>query len=159
MCDLHVACQAGDVNAVAGHLDAGADINAQDALGATPLNAAALGGQYEISRLLLERGADHDIATHETRRTPLHTAALHAASEVCRALLEHGASVNARDVDGYTPLWWAIVGRDVETIGTLLDGGADVNETYVLGMTQYFAIAERRIAEAQRNYQPQLALV
>ena len=42
-------------------LDKGADVNAKDNDGWTPLIKAAAGGRIELARLLLERGADIDV--------------------------------------------------------------------------------------------------
>jgi len=42
-------------------LDKGADINAKDRDGWTPLIKAAAGGFTDLARLLLERGADMDV--------------------------------------------------------------------------------------------------
>ena len=50
-------CRDGNVAAIAQLLDGGADVEATDDAGKTPLSAAAAGGHVEAVRLLLERGA------------------------------------------------------------------------------------------------------
>ncbi|MDR4494861.1 MAG: ankyrin repeat domain-containing protein [Nitrospirales bacterium] len=54
---LMVAAAFGHVDTVQTLLDAGADVNAQDLTGWTPLHAAAFKGNMTIVRLLLEKGA------------------------------------------------------------------------------------------------------
>jgi len=54
---LMVAAAFGHVDTVRVLLDAGADVNAKDLTGWTPLHAAAFKGNLEIVRLFLERGA------------------------------------------------------------------------------------------------------
>lgn len=56
-------------------LDAGADIEARDAQGYTPLHSAAQMGNPQVIQLLLERGADK-AAKDRHGRTPAHTAAM-----------------------------------------------------------------------------------
>jgi uncharacterized protein len=43
-------------------LNAGADINAQDQFGDTPLTTAVMRSNFEIARYLMERGADYRIS-------------------------------------------------------------------------------------------------
>lgn len=54
---LTLAAAHGHTDMVKALIDRGADVNAKDGTGWTPLHAAAYGGHPEIIRLLLERGA------------------------------------------------------------------------------------------------------
>ncbi|MDG2292657.1 MAG: ankyrin repeat domain-containing protein [Phycisphaerales bacterium] len=44
-----------------------------------------------------------------------------------RALAESGLDVNARDANGFTPLFYAVTQRSSDTAKVLIDAGADVN--------------------------------
>jgi len=68
------------------------------------LHLAAVSGDLEEVRELLEKGADVN-AKDEEGRTPLHWAAGNGYVEVARLLIEHGADVNAKESRyGDTPL-------------------------------------------------------
>jgi ankyrin repeat protein len=58
---LHEAATAGDVDAIRRLVAAGADLDARDDGGRTPVMAATLAHQTEAVRVLLEAGADVDI--------------------------------------------------------------------------------------------------
>lgn len=83
-------------------LDHGADLNAQDSYGTTPLHRAVAGGGARMVELLLSYGADPGIP-EETGRTPLHSAVLTRQEECARLLVEAGANINAIFA-GDTPL-------------------------------------------------------
>jgi len=55
-----------------------------------------------------------------------------ALKEFIIKLIEKGADVNARDIDGNTPLHWAANFGNVESINLLLKAGADVKKQYLL---------------------------
>jgi len=103
------AAHDGDLAAVREHLASGAQPDARSDEGGcdacTLLHQAADGGQVEVARLLLDRGADPNARAGHAR-TPLHYAAGGQSAEVTRLLLERGAapSVEARDEWGNTPL-------------------------------------------------------
>ena len=118
-------------------LDRGADIEARDASGATPLHTAALYGDVSVSGALIKRGADvnaraggeeFDHSDYDLG-TPLHLAArqseylytdirgtllelypvvIEFKPVVVEALLAHGARTDLKDGRGYTPLHWAV---------------------------------------------------
>ncbi len=101
--------------------------------GSTPLMYAALYGDSDSVRLLLESGADPNI-----RNDAGATALMWAADDLekTRLLLDHGADANARSEDGRTPLMIA-AGRfgSSGVVKLLLDHAANlsVKSIYFLG--------------------------
>jgi ankyrin repeat protein len=72
-------------------VDHGADVNARDGDGWTPLNLAAHEGVAETVALLLARGADPSIAGN-SGRTPLQTAQQEGRLEAAEVLRRYGGS-------------------------------------------------------------------
>lgn len=71
---LHIACETADIGMVELLLQYGANINATDMRGRTPLHRCILKGRSIIARLLLSRGGDPR-AVDEDGRTPIELAA------------------------------------------------------------------------------------
>jgi len=93
--------------------------------GTTPLMQAALYGDAESVRLLLDNGADPNLR-NEAGTTALMWAATDLAKT--RVLLDRGADVNARSEDSRTALLIAAGQPGCrEVVKLLLDKGADVN--------------------------------
>jgi ankyrin repeat protein len=93
----------GNIEAVKQHLAAGADVNAKDEDGYTPLYAVAGRGHKEIAELLIAKGADVN-PKDEFGYTPLHIAAGGGGKETAELLIANGADVNVLANDGTTPL-------------------------------------------------------
>ncbi len=133
-------------------LDAGADIDARNLYGRTPLHSAAAHGERgrEIARLLIDRGAAVDarlacaLGDHlrlaalveadpsrleeaDEDGTLLHVAASHGQAEIARWLLARGLDVNARSGKGHLPLHYAAANGHVAVARVLLDHGADIH--------------------------------
>ncbi|MEU8780292.1 ankyrin repeat domain-containing protein [Streptomyces sp. NPDC048637] len=138
------ANQAGTVEAL---LRQGASPTAPDADGETPLYLAAVSGQLDIVRLLLEAGAAPDTESRGQPGSdglPLCAAACWGHEEVVRALLAHGADPDLREDDGtsYTPLMWAATHGHHRTAQLLLEGQADPDAGH-RDRTPLMAAAER----------------
>ncbi len=87
-------------------LDAGADVNATDLDGATPLMFAAQRDSVEVVRMLLDAGAEVDAADSKGE-TALHSAVRNttpAAAAIMRLLRERGADPTHENRKGQTPL-------------------------------------------------------
>jgi ankyrin repeat protein len=127
-------------------ISGGADVNAANREGTTPLMQAAEGSAYLPNNtaavaLLLEQPVKVD--TQDTRgRTALYRAVSEGKEDAARLLLEHKASPNAKAADGSTPLMTAVTYGKVGALRLLLDHGADVDLQDTQGNTALQIAAE-----------------
>jgi len=101
-------------------------VNAFAPDGFTGLGLACFFGHLETARLLLDRGADPNLASRNPLRVaPLHSAATAGIPALVKLLLDHGANPDAAEASGYTPLHTAAGHGNREIIALLLAAGAD----------------------------------
>jgi hypothetical protein len=110
-------------------VDHGANINATDIYGQTPLHCAIARVAYNVALYLCSRGANAKIAD-TTGLTPLHIAAVQQRIEV-RGLLKwllnkRNANLDAVDIDGRTPLHYAVQARSTVAVAELVQSGANI---------------------------------
>ncbi len=99
------AAATGNLEAIKQHLAVGTDLNAKEPSGSgTPLIIAALYGQTEAAKLLIEEGANIN-ARNDVGGTALHNAAFFCHNRIVKLLLSKGADVNAKNNRGETPLY------------------------------------------------------
>ncbi len=110
----------GDTETIRLLVEAGADLNAVDQNGQTPLHTAAC---TQTAKLLLELGSDVN-AKDNNRLTPLHQA---DNKDIASLLLKKGATLEAKCQNGLTPLHYAASNSQTKIVTLLLDKGADVN--------------------------------
>src|SRR5204862_7478861 len=107
----------------------------------TPLMLAAREGHLGVARLLVGAGADINAAAGDGK-TALAIAIFNGNYELASVLVDNKADVNPADQQRFTPLFWAVDRRNMETapnfpwvvttdplplIKKLLDAGANVN--------------------------------
>ena len=105
---IHEAVRKGNIVAAKKHLAAGADVNAKDIVGKTPLHWAAGNEGRQVAELLIANGAD--VNAQSEMGTPLHFAAAFGHKEIVELLIAKDAGVNAKSDDGgwaETPLDYA----------------------------------------------------
>lgn len=155
--NLHRAVAIGDLDQVKRHVYWDTDVDQPDAQGDYPLHVAARQGSVNITRVLLEAGADPSVRD-AAGATPLQTALLTGKTQVAKALIAHGvplepqallleladagisdrdsfelllrqgAELNRVDPNGDTALTRAIARGHLETVARLILLGADVNQ-------------------------------
>ena len=94
--------------------------------GHTPLMRAALKGNTERVKELINEGADIN-QRDENSRTALMFAVINGHYQTMKVLLEYGADVNARSNKGGTALMGAASAGDLRMVQALLDKGADLD--------------------------------
>ena len=83
--DILEAAESGNIEAVKQHLADGADVNAKDENGGTPLLYAALTGRKEIAELLIAKGTNVNAQLNDGK-TPLDV----ASGKTADLLRKHG---------------------------------------------------------------------
>jgi ankyrin repeat protein len=104
----------------------GADVNAAQGDGTTPLHWAAYQLDTDLVKKLIAKGASAN-TSNRYGATPLGEAAKAANSEIVALLLKAGAEVDAANADGETALMLSARTGSVDVAKQLIDAGADVN--------------------------------
>jgi hypothetical protein len=97
------------------------DVNRLNGVGESPLMMAALKGELDWCKRLIERGAD----VNKTGWTPLHYAATGGHLKVIELLLEHHAFIDAQSPNRTTPLMMAARYGSEDSARALIEAGAD----------------------------------
>jgi len=132
-------------------LDQGADVNAKDAAGKTPLHWAAK-ADLDTVRTLMSAGAEVN-AKDDLDRTPLHFLSASAAPDIVILLVKAGADVNAKTANDWTPLHGVAKFGTPENIKILLGAGADASLVNEMGETPFDLAATNEGVKASPEYQ------
>jgi ankyrin repeat protein len=126
---LLVAAEGGDAATVQSLLQQGACLSARTSQGWSPLILAVKRGDVEMTKRLVEAGADvNDRSQSKMGSTVLCWAVSTGNLKLIEFLLDHGAGVNGRSRDGNFPLFYAATTNDLPLARLLLAKDAQVNQ-------------------------------
>jgi ankyrin repeat protein len=92
-----------------------------------PIAAATMNNDTEMMVWLMDNGAflDFRVGDKDQWKTPLHLAAINNKTSALKNLLQFGAWVDAKDILGLTPLYYACSQGNTECVLRLLLAKAD----------------------------------
>jgi ankyrin repeat protein len=108
-------------------LEKGADVNARNIDGDTPLLMAVADENRDVIELLLDHGARADAAANGGYTVLTNAVQCNTSLGVLDLLLDHGAKIDAQDQFGCTALICAVDGGKVAVVKTLIARHAHVN--------------------------------
>lgn len=150
---LMFAAQANNPDLIQLLIDKGCDVNAFDDFGSTALINACGHGNFESVKALIKNSAklNPGLCKRETCTNSGHTP-LHAASfwypEIVEYLLEKGADVNVKNLEGETPLHYAVGSDSTRIVAILCENGANVNLKNKQGVTPVVKAVQRQKSDA-----------
>jgi ankyrin repeat protein len=177
-CNMHDL----DLTLIQHLIDKGADVNWQGTNGNTPLHWAVYTGGLQLTKLLIDNGADVNaydkyngpVVSSSINGTILQIAINNGKEEVAVYLVGNGASINKKDYYGNTELHLAAFKGYADLTRCLIDHGAEINAVnnfnrtplYYAAKHGYKSVAdlliaagadENTIVEANYGKAPQLA--
>ena len=149
---LSYAVKLGKSAIVALLLEKGADPNAQDLIGETPLHLAVDNSDWEIAEELLRYKAEPNCMTVDGE-TPLHHSAFIGDKRMINLLLSYGADPNCCDSTlGRTALHCAVQCEHIECICLLLSQGASTNITDLEGKSPIDCCENSEIMQVLQDF-------
>lgn len=133
--ELFKAIADSDTDIIPALVDAGADLEARNEDGLTPLLLAADERADQTVALLLKLGADINAQSTAEKYTALHYAAHNSDTDTLKLLVKAGAKLDIKDAKGLTPLHHAAIEADDDHVEYLLGKGADVLAKDNMGRT------------------------
>lgn len=134
----------GDFESAVRAIEAGANPNAVDRHGGTPLYHALTQGHMPLAHFLVTSGADVNAIFGKRRQTLLHWAAENGSYGVCHFQLEYKANINAQRSDGATPLILAARGGHEYVVRLLLKHDAYLSPKTSRNVTARSAAAKHQ---------------
>lgn len=144
---LVAAAATGNIPVAAVFVSRGAKVDAESG---AALRQALLFEDDDMTDLLLKAGASANLVGGDEGERPLHLAAQEGFAHGVRALLNHGADIEARNIDGETPLLVAVRMRRYDVVSLLIERGAAVDTRDQYGNTAEALADQRKDAVLKR---------
>ena len=147
---LHLAARYARADAAKRLLEAGADANAQNNTGRTPLHAAVASDAQGVFQIFLRNRATNLNSRMHDGTTPLVLAARLAIEGMVEDLINADVDINSADDEGKTALHWAAAVNIIDAVNILLSHGANKDAQDNKDETPLFLAAREGSFEAVR---------
>ncbi|AWO96308.1 putative B-cell lymphoma 3 protein [Scophthalmus maximus] len=119
--------------------------------GLSPLHLAVLRGHKDLTRMLLDAGADINAMDIKSGQSPLMHAVESNNADMVHFLIESGCDVNSQSYSGNTALHGACGRGQVDTVRLLLKSGADSSLKNYHNDTPVMVAKNKKIADVLRG--------
>ncbi|XP_038124074.1 B-cell lymphoma 3 protein [Cyprinodon tularosa] len=123
--------------------------------GLSPLHLAVLQGHHDLTKMLLDAGADINAMDIKSGQSPLIHAVESNNADMVHFLIENGCDVNSQSYSGNTALHIACGRGQVDTVRLLLKSGADSSLKNYHNDTPVMVAKNKKV----RKWQPCLTLL
>jgi uncharacterized protein len=147
--DIFEAASIGDTTTISQLLDETRNLlNSFSPDGFTVLGLASFFGHLSLVKLLLDKGANPNIASNnQFKVAPIHSVCASSHFDITELLIRHGADINAKQMKGVTPLHSTAHNGQTKLSKLLIDNGADINAKMDDGQTPLFMANEKGFQE------------
>jgi ankyrin repeat protein len=147
--DIFEAASIGDIETVNQLLNKTPELlNSFSSDGFTSLGLASFFGHLSLVNLLLDKGANPNIASNNQYKVmPIHSACAISNFDIAKLLIKHGADINTKQMQGITPIHSAAHNGQTKLAKLLIDNGADINAKMDNGNTPLFMANEKNFQE------------
>ena len=136
---MHLAARFARADAAKRLLDAGADANAPDNSGRTPLHTAVASDAQGVFQILLRNRATNLNAKMTDGTTALILASRLAIEGMADDLIQSEADINSADINGKSALHWAAAVNNEDAVQSLLAAGANKYVVLLFLFTSWLA--------------------
>lgn len=144
---LHTACLKDDLATVKMLVENGAEVDAIDGKGRTPLFNACAVGNVDIVEYLFENGASITYREPVKGTYPIHEACYWDNTDVVKYLLGVGINKNLKDFAGQTPFKYAVKGENLDIIKMIVGSGAETDNKGLDGQSIFHGIEDVEIVK------------
>jgi len=126
-------------------ISGGADVNADNGDGWTPLLYGAMNGHGKVAKALLAAGAD----VHATSLYGKTALMLAKNADVAKVLLDAGAKPDVQNTDGWSALHFAVIRKRKDVVNVLIDVGVNTDIKAISGWMEGCTPREFAVQQAE----------
>lgn len=149
---IHLAVKSKDLEIVKAVAEIATTLDGKTKRGETALHIA-INYQYdEISKYLLESGADPNITDDESDFSPAHYAVGWNNYEILKLIIDHGGRVDRQDVHGNVPLVYCVKEGNDRCFDLIMEHGVDLNTWNVDGKIVLHEVLDNYDTQTSKKY-------
>lgn len=130
---IHLACRYYNCEAINFLIDNGANLDASDFRGYTPIHIACIHKKTDIIKLLIEKNVNINIS-NTNGYSPIHQACFNNDVDIVKMLIEKNINLEAETKNRMRPIHYASQNSNIEIVKLLINNKVDINARNVVNL-------------------------